>query len=343
MIQAVRDGEAFSRVGSTGAARVSTLACLGKTDPPRQDYDPINSQTKKILLDLGLLHDEEHVRTYDEANFASLCAHVYPTASLEQLQACNDWNMWLFCFDDMVDSICGRYAGRLEEMKKVAINSLISLRYGVEQGEPLARYALHIRKLLLNLASERWLLRFSDSVEDYLFNGTFKAAQNQICQHVPGVSEYVAMRVRDSGLGTVIRITEMTCGGEIPDWLWHDPYILRMRGLCEEASSLHNDIFSYEKEVLWNHSPNNLVHVVMVNHKIGFVNATRLCIDMINARHDEFLRMAARVPSFGREVDGALRRFIAGMTAWIEGSADWHLTSGRYSSPTSPFLELVRS
>ncbi|XXY48147.1 hypothetical protein WME91_49925 [Sorangium sp. So ce269] len=343
MIQAVRDIEAFSAVGGAGAVRLSALTCLGKTTRLRQDYEPVNLQTKQILLELGLLHDEAHIRAYDQANFASLCAHVYPAASLEQLQACNDWNMWLFCFDDMVDSVGGRYEGKLDEMKSVAIDSLISLRYGVKQSEPLARYALHIRSLLLDLASEPWLLRFCDSVEDYLFNGTLKAAQNHLQKRVPDVPEYIAMRVRDSGLGTVIRIAEMACGVEIPDWLWHDSCVLRMRALCEEASSLHNDLFSYEKEVLWNHNPNNLVHVVMVNHKIGFSDAARLCIDMINARHDEFLRMAASVPSFGREVDGALRRFIAGMASWIEGSADWHIMSGRYSSPTSPFPELVRS
>ncbi|WP_437589189.1 terpene synthase family protein [Sorangium sp. So ce1000] len=295
-----------------------------------------------VLLGLGVLRGEEHIRTYDAANIASLCAHVYPTASLEQLQVCNDWNMWLFCFDDMVDDIRGRYAGNLDEMRRVAIDSLISLRYGVEQREPLAKYALYIRRLLLDLTSERWLLRFSDSVEEYLFNGTFKAAQNNLYRHVPGVPEYIAMRVKDSGLGTVIRMAEMACGVEIPDWLWHDPYLLRMRGLCEEASSLHNDLFSYEKEVLWNRNPNNLVHVVMVNRRVGFLDAVRLCIDMINARYDEFLRMAASAPSFGREADGALQRFIAGMASWIEGSADWQATSGRYSSPTSPFLELVR-
>ncbi|XXX72505.1 hypothetical protein WMF30_33140 [Sorangium sp. So ce134] len=175
-----------------------------------------------------------------------------------------------------------------------------------------------------------------------LFGGTLKAAQNHLYKHVPGVPEYIAMRVKDSGLGTVLRVAEMACGAEIPDRCWHDPYVLRMRELCEEASSLHNDLFSYEKEVLWNRNPNNLVHVVMVNQRVGFLDAVRLCIDMINARYGEFLRMAAGAPSFGREVDGALRRFIGGMTAWIEGSADWQLMSGRYASPTSPFLELVR-
>ncbi|WP_437759006.1 terpene synthase family protein [Sorangium sp. So ce1389] len=343
MIQAVRDIEVSSAAGGAGTARLSALTCLGKTALLRQDHESVNLQTKEVLLGLGLLHDEEHIRAYDKANFASLCAHVYPTASLKQLQACNDWNMWLFCFDDMVDSIGGRYEGKLDEMKRVAIDSLISLRYGVKQSEPLARYALHIRNLLLDLASERWLLRFSDAVEDYLFNGTFKAAQNHLHNHVAGVPEYIAMRVRDSGLGTVIRMAEMVCGGELPDSLWHDPCVLRMRRLCEEASSLHNDLFSYEKEVLWNHNPNNLVHVVMVNRKLGFSDAARLCIDMINARYDEFSRMAATMPSFGREVDGALRRFVAGMSAWIEGSADWQMMSGRYSSPTSPFVELVRS
>jgi hypothetical protein len=54
----------------------------------------------------------------------------------------------------------------------------ISLRYSLDKSEPLATYAIHIRNALLDLASARWLLRFSDSVEDYLFNGTFTGAHN---------------------------------------------------------------------------------------------------------------------------------------------------------------------
>lgn len=245
----------------------------------------------------------------------------------------------------MVDNIQGRYAGKLDEMTRVATESLSSLRYGIHHGEPLARYALHIRNSLLDLTSSRWLLRFTDSAEEYLFDGTFAAARNHLYKHVPGVLDYIVMRAADSGLGTVIRLAEMVCGGEIPDPVWHDPYITsltRMRELCMEICSLHNDLFSYEKEVLWNHNTNNLVHIVMVNHEIGFLESSRLWIDMINERYAEFLRMAASVPSFGREVDGRLRRFVAGMNDWIEGSAAWEIMSGRYSSPTSPFLELVR-
>lgn len=323
-------------------ARLSGLTCLGHNPTPRRDLSAVSGRTRARLLELGLLHDEEHARKYDQANFAELSAWVYPTATLEQLQVCHDWHMWLFCFDDRVDSLDGRYAGQLDEMKKVAVQALISLRYGVEHPEPLAAYALQIRNALRSLASDRWLLDFCDSVEDYLFNGTFVAAHHHREQTVPSVDEFIRFRTADSGLGTVIRLAEMLAGDALQD-VWHDPDVRRLRTLCAEASALHNDLFSYEKEVIWNQCPNNLVYAVMVERGVGFPEAAAWCIQLINDRYHAFLRGSARALAQGGERAAVLRPFIAGMRVWIEGSADWEYRSGRYCSPTSPFVELARA
>ncbi len=109
-----------------------------------------------------------------------------------------------------------------------------------------------------------------------------------------------------------------------------------LRRLCGEASALHNDLFSYEKEVIWNECPNNLVHVVKAERGLSFPDAAAWCIQAINERYDSFRAESARVLA----QDPSLAPFMEGMRVWIEASADWELASGRYRSATSPFVEL---
>lgn len=316
---------------------LSGLTCLGHHPAPHREraVAAVSQHTRTRLLALGLLHDEAHAQRYDRADFVGLSAWVYPTATPAQLQVCHDWHMWLFCFDDRVDSLDGRYAGRLDEMQQVAVHALASLRDGIAHPEPLALYAHQIREALLGLASARWVRAFADAVEAYLFEGTFVAARHHRDRTVPGVADYIRYRAEDSGLGTVIRLVELLTGRELGD-AWHDPEIRQLRRLCAEASALHNDLFSYEKEVLWNHCPNNLVHVVMVERSLAFPEAAAWCIQAINDRYAAYLHQSQRM----LQRDPALAPFLEGMRVWIEASADWELASGRYRSPSSPFAEL---
>jgi Terpene synthase family 2, C-terminal metal binding len=320
-------------------ARLTELACLGHHPRPCRDASAVSDRTRERLLELGLLHDAEHARKYDRAQFVELATWVYPTASEAQLQVCHDWHMWLFCFDDRVDSLDGHYAGADAEMRAVARLSLEALRHGVEHADPLAIYALDIRRALLALGSERWLQGFCDAVEDYLEEGTFVAARHHRDGTVPGVDAFIAYRTSDSAMHTVIRLAELLSGGELGD-RWHQPQLRALRILAAEAGALQNDLFSYEKEVIWNHCPNNLVHVVMVEHGIGFPAAVARCIRLIDDRYRGFMRLRARLFAEIGEQDLVLRRFVDGMKVWVEASADWGIMSGRYCSTTSPFAEL---
>jgi hypothetical protein len=320
-------------------AHVGALACLGHHPPPHRDASQVSLRTRQRLLELGLLHDEAHARKYDRADFVALSTWVYPTATDAQLQVCHDWHMWLFCFDDRVDSLDGRYAGQEAAMVEVATRSLAALRHGEVHADPLAVYALQIREALLELASPSWLQGFCDAVEDYLFQGTFVAARHHREATVPGVEPFIRYRTSDSGLHTVIRLVELLTGGELGS-TWDDPAVRHLRMLCAEASALHNDLFSYEKEVIWNRCPNNLVHVVMVEQGVNFATAVTRCLRLIDERYHAFQRLRQRVLDERGAGDPVLVDFIAGMLVWIEASADWELHSGRYSSPTSPFAEL---
>jgi hypothetical protein len=205
--------------------------------------------------------------------------------------------------------------------------------------DPLAVYALQIRDALLRLATPRWLQGFCDAVEDYLHQGTFVAARHHREGTVPGVEAFIRYRTSDSGLHTVIRLAEMLTGGELGE-TWEDPAVRRLRMYCAEASALHNDLFSYEKEVIWNRCPNNLVHVVMAEQSVSFPTAVARSIRLIDDRYRAFLRESQAVLAERGGGDPVLTAFIAGMLVWIEASADWELHSGRYCSPTSPFAEL---
>ncbi|HEX8535941.1 MAG TPA: terpene synthase family protein, partial [Cystobacter sp.] len=256
---------------------------------------------------------------------------------------CNDWHAWLFLFDDEVDERAE--VGQRPEYLKAYVDACVAvLRGGAPraQATPLERFTWEWRQRMSPLASELWMERFVHDVEDYLYRGTLLAARHWTEGTVPELESYIEQRALDSAVYTAEDLVEFAePGQELPEELFRLPLVQRLRLLCARVVALTNDLFSFEKEVLWHRNPNNFVHVLRVNQGLGLREAIFTAIDIINADTDAFVACEELLQA-SRLADPRLLGYVEGLKAWIRGNVHWSLVTGRYSSPTSPFPELRR-
>lgn len=325
--------------------RLSTLRMPSPwTYRPSPHARVIEQNTRARVLTVKLLpRVEARLRRFDASQFGLLTACVYPMGDRERLEVCNDWHAWLFLFDDEVDEqreVCQQR----QALQEYVDACLTVLRGGPLRlrATPLERFTQDLRWRMERLASEQWLERFVSDVEDYLYWGTLQAARHWAEGTVPELESYIEQRAMDSGMFTAEDLVEFAVAGqELPERLFHQPLLQRMRQLCTRVVGLTNDLFSFEKEVLWHNNPNNLVHVLRVTRRLGLEDAIEAAIALINADTDAFVACERQLAEMG-EVDARVLAYVEGLKAWIHGNIHWSLVTGRYSSPTSPFPELRR-
>jgi hypothetical protein len=297
--------------------------------------------TKDTASRLGLIHDRFDLERFQA--FASSATYFYPSAALEQMTACSDWCAWLFFLDDLYDenaqaSWDAAGARRLMEM------CLASLRGATPPtgAPPLAWFTWEIRQRLLRsaVAKERWLRRFTASIEDYLLKGVLPANAHWAHGLVPTFDHYLEQREYDSAVHTCIDLIELAAGLSIPDEVHAAEPLPTMRRLCARALAYANDLMSYEKEVLKHGNPNNLVHVLITHRSIPFDRAVHHAVTLINRYTRALVALEQRIPSYGRPLDTHLARYVAGIGQLLRGNFDWSLATDRYRTTQSPFPEL---
>nr|QVV57683.1 terpene cyclase [Myxococcales bacterium] len=295
---------------------------------------------KGIALRVGLLRPalREVLRF---SGFNSLPSHVFPSAPLEALVACCQWCDWQFFFDDECDDDRA-FGADLVKLRRLMEAYLDVLRGGVPQGAPtpLTAFTLDLRQRLLGLSSGAWLQRFTSSVEDYLLRGSLPAVRNWRDNFVPSIEDYMAQREYDSGVYTTLDLIELTSNFELPANIIADPFVQRMRHLCTRVVAFTNDVVSFQKEVLKNQNPNNLIHVLMIRRSCSFPAAAAEALAIINADVQEFIHSRKNAPAFPPDVAPMITLYLDGMEHWMRGNLDWSLSSPRYKAPDSPFEEL---
>jgi 2-methylisoborneol synthase len=145
----------------------------------------------------------------------------------------------------------------------------------------------------------------------------------------PPVWEYLLHRHENSFLPCMVLI-DPVAGYELPPAEFAEPRIRRAFTIAGLASVLVNDLYSMAKE---DPTDTNLPRVVAAQERCSLAEAVQRSV----AIHDEAVRTfeteAAALSLVGSP---ALRRFLAGVWAWLGGNREWHATSGRYNSDSQP-------
>lgn len=299
-----------------------------------QDYERLAREPLVTAGLLGVDVDDRAARRF--AGSIGLDPHVYPYASLDRLLVVGAFSQWLFFLDDQYDDdpALGRDVA--------AARTVMAASFALLRGDtriartPFDRFTLHLRRSLLAVASAAWMQRFLGEVEAYLFDGSLVAMDHWSRDRVPSLAEYVPMRMYDSAVFPAFAMIELATGMELGAAELVAPALVEMQAAAVRQIALSNDLFSYQKEVLVSGTACNLVAVLM-HEGSSFEQAVARAVRMLDA---EVERFQFHERCLGASPGEPLRRYIAGMKAWMRGNLDFSLTSRRYAAPDSPFPEL---
>jgi hypothetical protein len=173
-----------------------------------------------------------------------------------------------------------------------------------------------------------WQERFTDATARYL-GGVLDEAENKEAGHRPGVAEYVELRRAASAAEISHLLTEFATHTRMPDAIYHHPALRAVRLAGNDLLSWFNDLHSLDKDIATS-GGHNLVLAIAHERDLPVEAAVAAAVDMWQERMDGFAALRDRVPSFGPQFDGAVRRHVDGVARSVRGTLDWTLVSGRY-------------
>ncbi|MFI1972134.1 family 2 encapsulin nanocompartment cargo protein terpene cyclase [Streptomyces cinnamoneus] len=145
--------------------------------------------------------------------------------------------------------------------------------------------------------------------------------------HTPAVHEYLAHRQINSFL-PCIALTDVVGGYALSATEYADPRVRRAVTTAATASTLVNDLYSMAKEHDSADVEFNLPTVIAAQEQCSL----RAAIERSAAIHDELVhRFETEAATLALTGSPQLRRFLAGVWAWLGGNREWHSGSPRYN------------
>jgi hypothetical protein len=282
-------------------------------------------ETRRLASGLNLVRTEADLKRF--RNFATIADYVFPTAQPRPLAACVKTACWLFFLDDSYDELS--FDGDLEGLRQTMETNCAVLTTGdvpaTAVASPLVRYSRALHHDLRNTAigGEAWLRRLGRSVRDYLFKGSLPAAHNYTRRQAPEIRTYLEMRHFDSGMDVALDLIEIAAEIFLPDEVVAHQTVQALRQLCAGCVAYTNDLYSYQREVIKNNNPNNLVHCLMTGRALSRREAVHETVWLINACVEEFQRLVQRLPRWSPDLDPAITLYVEGMWHWMRGNLDF--------------------
>lgn len=297
-------------------------------------YQEIESVVEAICqsLDIKLPH---------YSNYQSMPYFMFPDTSVERLMALSLLSNLLYYIDDLYDRHKAQphpeaalLPARFKRVIKIFAQGQSAMP---DEYHRLYDAALALHHQFLLLSNDKW---FSDFV--FILTSHLMATRPLSQQEdYAGVQDYFCVREHDGGIWTSIKSIEFAGHFFLPDEICAHPHIQHMSVLCGRIATLTNDLFSYEKEVIRMGSNFNLVSVLMQTESLTFEQAVQRSIDSINEDIDQFLMACEMRPDFGSDdLNAKVDQYVQGLHDILSATWHWQMSTDRYRSATSPFVEL---
>jgi 5-epi-alpha-selinene synthase len=309
------------------------------TSPINKYVDVLEDYSLKWVQRFNLLTSESDYKQFSKAKIFLLIASVYPYCQLENLKIANDWLSWVFIWDDQCDL---SDLGKQPEALKIFHKRFLEILRGAQlttQDIPLSHALSDLRERMLQRGSVKWFNYFVSSIEDY-FQGSVQESTNRLLEIVPDIESYTSLRRLTVAAGSFIELIQFCDQLKIPDFVRANDVVKKLELMTINILAWCNDIFSAEKEMA-SGDVHNLVLVLHKQQNISITQALKLAGEMHNQEVLAMILLEKTMPSFGKELDSEIAKYILGMHAWIRGNFDWYFKSGRYD--TLEKVELVKA
>ncbi|KAJ2987478.1 hypothetical protein NUW58_g4484 [Xylaria curta] len=320
--------------------------------PPFKDWpDSISPHYPQLKISL----DARINKLYPPARAAELIRGDYglcsclwwPRASLEKLETCTFWFLWLFTWDDEIDRSTSELFLSLTDANKFRDESYHFVRYclGVPTEDthkwnfeeytptrPLIRCLDVIAEKLRQAYNRDQVMVFVDAIGYYM--GMQQHEQSRkLTGLYPTPDQYWETRLGTSAVLSMLALNEYADEQSIPRWIMtHE----QMTAIWRESNlnmSLSNDILSLKKEI--KHGDIDSIVPILMYHR-GFTVQEAIedtCVE-IQKNVDRFDVAAKALLKIVEEKEpeqwDEVNKYIIGCRYELTGNLIWSLVSTRY-------------
>ncbi|KAI0448289.1 terpenoid synthase [Xylaria acuta] len=309
----------------------------------------------KISLDARIneLYPPERAVGLIKGDFGLCTSLWWPRATLERLETCTFWFLWLFTWDDEIDRSTSNLFLSLPDANKFRDESYHFLRYclGVPTEEtkkwmfeknPPTRLLIRSLDVMAENVRQEYnrdqVMAFVDAMGHYM-------ACQQHEQHcklmgkLPIPEQYWETRLGTSAVLAMLALNEYADGQSIPRWIMDHEH---MSAIWHESNlnvSMLNDVLSLRKEI--QHGDIYSIVPVLMHHRGLTVQAaiadtyieTQKSLDRFEAAAKSLLEVVKeKEPEQWDEVD----KYITGCRYELTGHCIWSVVSGRYGLGNMP-------
>ncbi|KAI1841069.1 hypothetical protein JX266_012727 [Neoarthrinium moseri] len=290
-------------------------------------------QASKVLSDDWLQKvmkmDEETATVWRRLDISYMSAICAPHADLETLKLMNDWNGWVFAFDDPFDE--GDYTSNHMKATEEVLWSLSIL----DNVHPIISAEDHPIRHVLQSCWLRFQQRASPALQyrwkQYLTLyclGVLEQVDFQQRATRPTVDEYMNLRARCVGALPCIGLMEYAEGIDLPRHVVEDVSLQAITRITCDLVTLQNDVFSYRKDLIKGEDSN--IIFIFKDQGLTDQEAVERIGEMLYDCYNKWRDAVANVPSWGDEIDEEVKKFIGGCQNLALGNLHWSFYTPRY-------------
>ncbi|KAJ1333154.1 presilphiperfolanol synthase [Microdochium nivale] len=264
----------------------------------------------------------------DIAYMSAICA---PGADLEVLKLMNDWNGWVFAFDDPFDE--GAYAHDPVKAAEEVIFTLAvldDLHPPVSADEDPVRHALQsCWQRFSRLAPPQLRYRWKRQLTTY----TVGVLQQVSVQGRAGgkpltIEEYMEYRAGCVGAYPCLGLMELAEGIDLPHHVVDHPALSGIARVTVDLVTLQNDICSFKKDVDTGETANILF--LLKDQGMTTQEAADRVGQMLHDCYRRWYSHLVALPYWGNNIDRQVLKYIEGCRNLALGNLTWSLYTPRY-------------
>ncbi|GGL62758.1 hypothetical protein GCM10010129_02980 [Streptomyces fumigatiscleroticus] len=255
-------------------------------------------------------------------------ARFAPAAEDDRLLTAALWVYWGFAFDD---ARCDRGPLSSRPAQFNALAGQVQRACETDSAVSGDRYATALRDIMRRLRSRTpptQVSRFVHAHRAWL-SGVAWQVGNQALGHMPGLDDFLAMRLLAAGGEPAFALLEPATGVQVPDREMHRPAVRALTEMAICVAALDNDRHSLRKELTRDRADQNIYTVLMQERSIGVQEAVEVANGLRDRVLLRFQQLHDRVrPTASTE----LAAYLQGLRYGIRGNNEWGLRVPRYLS-----------
>ncbi|HEY9800022.1 MAG TPA: hypothetical protein V6D25_06650 [Leptolyngbyaceae cyanobacterium] len=277
-----------------------------------------------------LVTKESDCKRFRKAQFSLLTAGTNPNCQLEELKIANDWISWLFIWDEQCDMTDLTKQPTLLESYHKRFVEILNGSELTEQDCAISYCLYDIRQRIIKLGGEKYLPYFVQTVKEY-FQGCVEEAWNRVNSTIPNINNYVALRRLTGAVDSVLELSMFCNHVMLPDSLRQNQLLCKLRQTTIDIVCWDNDVYSAYREIQ-SGDIHNLVFVISYHNKVSLTQALQVTVRMRENQLKNLLKLESTLPSFGRDLDSEVGKYISILHAWISGNLNWYSRTERYQT-----------